>query len=253
MSFNVFYHIMVYQLSQEETWSCLIAFGSRTLRARSLSRLRNGTLKRIIGLCGWNSIWSSISLPPLMDGFILNFIAHSFAIRGTPDEEKNSMIQSFGTDLTHSQVTDKGKRGGRPNSSSTLSPIFKGLLTSFSVEDTFFTEWEDATMRGQFVGVATKEWSYFGEISRMDDFVISCNPVARLNVISMFSFIISYSEGIFRSAYFSTIMPSSFLIVHEEWRRTVNVVKYSLYHIFFISPPPTSDETKPRKKNRKQD
>jgi hypothetical protein len=71
-------------------------------------------------------------------------------------------------------------------------------------------------MRGQFVGVATKEWSYFGEISRMDDFVISCNPVARLNVISMFSFIISYSEGIFRSAYFSTIMPSSFLIVHEE-------------------------------------
>jgi hypothetical protein len=70
----------------------------------------------------------------------------------------------------HFQVTVRGKTGGSPNISSTLLPTRSGsdswtllpplilLLLPLSLVRT--TEWDEATMSGQFSGTPKKRWSW---------------------------------------------------------------------------------------------
>ncbi len=64
-----------------------------------------------------------------------------------------------GTDLTHVNVTERGKRGGKPNISLTLSPFGRGLVKStfLLLEEGDSTEEKEATIFGQLAGDA-RNW-----------------------------------------------------------------------------------------------
>lgn len=150
-----------------ESWE-----GRRTLRASSLSRVKNGMAAIAKGDTGSNDIDSVTSVSSFPFDRNLNLMLQFLATLASPSGASNS--KPFSLLRRHVHSTLSGSIGGKPNISRTCSPTARGLSTGFLGDDNVIgsTLCEDATMKGQLVGVARKFWISRVDIPRMVDCVV---------------------------------------------------------------------------------
>uniref|UniRef100_A0A7S2N5A2 Uncharacterized protein n=1 Tax=Helicotheca tamesis TaxID=374047 RepID=A0A7S2N5A2_9STRA len=151
--------------------------GSSTFSAKALSKLNTGTAMTAKGETGSYSIFKSTE-QPFSSSAIENIIRHLFATLRKPCSEKKAKSPLDTSVFSHTQHTLRGRMGGNPNISSTSSPIDNGLSTGLPRPDDGLTDCEDATIVGQFVGVAKKVCICSRDTPGTFVFVTSCSAVA---------------------------------------------------------------------------
>mmetsp|Transcript_4094 Transcript_4094/g.8538 ORF Transcript_4094/g.8538 Transcript_4094/m.8538 type:complete len:195 (+) Transcript_4094:158-742(+) len=148
----------------------LMASGNSVPTANSLSSLSTGAARFASGDTGSNSIVSSTAVSPPPSSTTSNTMRQFSAMPASPSVEANASdddddplrrVVAVSSLATQVHVTVRGSRGGKPNISVTLSPFLRGLSTAFVLPpgergSAGSTPKEEATMEGQFVGVARK-------------------------------------------------------------------------------------------------
>ena len=135
--------------------SLAITRGSKTFKAKALSRIKAGTANKAIGDEGvYVMVSSTDALPPTSASRMMKSIRQSLAIPLKPFSETTLNAPSDSPFFLNLQRTRGGNNGGKPNTSSTFAPTVSGN-EGVGVS----TATEEATIFGQFSVVARKRCS----------------------------------------------------------------------------------------------
>lgn len=154
-----------------------MAYGRRTLRANSFSRVRSRTAKTARGDMGsYDTVNSTVVPSETLDPSSIlvgkeNFILQFDATLASPSGDTSST--PFLSLLRQVHTTLSGRMGGSPNISRTCSPFRRGLSTEYLLPRTGWTLFAEIKIVGQLVGVERKVWSCRTDTPLMHDRVVN--------------------------------------------------------------------------------